>query len=267
MADYTNDTNAKPIASGEVEGGNLEYPKWISNAGLDGFPPAGFMMFTFKKRGKWDEKSTTRATATLFMPEQFSAPINVMWEKKDTGTSLSGVMDTLGTGWTKFKNNLGLSQGATMLSQKAFGSSANADDIAGFTTGQHQNPNFKVMFKGVDFRTFSFDFKFTPQSESDCAIVDQIIKEFRKAALPDNTSSGDPYLQYPDEVTIEYFWNGQKNKWLNGFKPAIITGINVDYTSGGQFIAMKNGFPAETKLTLTFQETDILVREDVNRGY
>lgn len=266
MVDYTNKRNVTDVV-GQEAGGNFEYPKWISSAGTGKFPPAGFMMFTFKKPDRWEHDSTTRSTVTLFMPEQFSAPVNVMWDKKSIGMAQSSVMDNIGAGAQKFWNNAGITQGATMMNQKLFGSTASADDMQQFQSGEHRNPNFKVMFNGVDFRTFSFDFKFTPQNEADCVIVDNIIKEFRKAALPATHADNASYLIYPDEVLIEYFWNGQKNEWLHNFKPAIITGINVDYTSGGQFIAMKNGFPAETKLSLQFQETDILVREDVLKGY
>lgn len=266
MADFNNKRNPDPIFGGS-SGSDLEYPHWISNAGQSGFPPAGFMIFQFKRRGKWSSTSSTVSTVTLFMPEQFQAPINVMWEKKDTGISDSTIGQAARVGVDKLIANSGVTEGMTQLSQKKFGSSASAEDMANFKVGRHTNPNFKVMFKGVDFRTFSFEFKFTPQSIDDCRIVDTIIKQFRKAALPDNNDSGDEYLSYPDEVVIEYYWNGQKNEWLHSFKPAIITGLNVDYTSGGRFIAMNNGFPAETKLSLQFQETDILVRGDIDKGY
>lgn len=252
---------------GRIQNSNLEYPRWISNSGSGKFPPAGFMIFTFQRRNRWDTTSSLRSTVTLFMPEQFQAPIKVLWEQKDTGVGLQSVQSAIGTVAQQQLDKSGLTQGATGLSQKLTGSGASMEDVAAFERGSHQNPNFKVMFKGVDFRTFSFEFKFTPQSNSDCSIVDEIIKVFRTAALPDNSSSGDATLNYPDEVVIEYYWNGQKNEWLHDFKPAVITGLNVDYTAGGRFIAMNNGFPAETKLSLQFQETDVLVRGDIDRGF
>jgi len=66
-------------------------------------------------------------------------------------------------------------------------------------------------------------------------------------------------LEYPLEAHLSITTNGGQNTIL--FKPAFITGINVNYGPGG-IAFLESGQPAGVNLTLTFKEMDIWTRDD-----
>lgn len=44
-----------------------------------------------------------------------------------------------------------------------------------------------------------------------------------------------PYLNYPNEVEIEYQWMGATNKYIHRFKRSVITSLDVSYTGAGMW--------------------------------
>lgn len=59
-----------------------------------------------------------------------------------------------------------------------------ASDLVQLNQGVMANPYLAQIFRGVNFRNFSFSFRLVPLSEDDCDIILDIIKTFRKHALP-----------------------------------------------------------------------------------
>jgi hypothetical protein len=46
------------------------------------------------------------------------------------------------------------------------------------------------------------------------------------------------------------------------FKPAMCTGIDIDYAGGGEMVIAKGGVPAAIKLSMTFSELVIHTQDD-----
>jgi hypothetical protein len=143
--------------------------------------------------------------------------------------------------------------------------------IAEYTLKKVLNPYMTLMFRSVDFRTFNMEFHFTPHSERESIEIHNIIKTFRSAQLP-ATSGSFSFLEYPMQVEITYYNalmadNDYKNKWLWKFKPCVINNISINASGAGFYAPMRNGFPAETIMNITFTENEILTREDIEKGY
>jgi hypothetical protein len=137
-----------------------------------------------------------------------------------------------------------------------------AGDLGSATTGAIVNPFLTQIFRGVNFRNFAYEFNLTPFHPEDCQTILDIVKTFRKWALPAGEAT-DWKLGYPGEVEIQYQFFGEENPWIHKFKRSVITSIDVVYTGAGQWGMMRNGFPAETVIKLTLSEIEIVTRPDV----
>lgn len=59
-------------------------------------------------------------------------------------------------------------------------------------------------------------------------------------------------------------WESNTNKWLNNFKRAVCSGINVNFAPLGQWAALRNGFPYMIELQTTWTEVEIITKGDIN---
>ena len=253
--------------------GRYLYPRELSNPDIH---PATIRF------GFFDRESAYRSMPTdevqLYMPESVSQPSTVSWDTEkfglignaignigraaasDTGSltseALKAVSNAPGAGFARALATIG-SSAAGLL-----GGNVSAEGLMGEVMGKIPNPYLTMIFRGVDFRSFSFVFKFTPYSEADCDTIDNIIKTFRKNALP---SKDGAMLAYPKECEIQYFWRGAENKWLHRFKRAVCTAVDVDYTGAGMFSTMRNGFPSTIVLSTKWSEVQLVTREDIGR--
>lgn len=251
----------------------LNYPVGI---GLDEANYPAWVKFDIYERQN-PANSIPLRTINLFLPERLNNPNTVSWDTERMGFLGSTIKNAVNNGVT----GSGLWSSATdagkiMASQAVYkgleelvrggGGRANSDQLQGALTGQVRNPFLTMFFRGVDFRTFEMQFKFCPHTLEDCTIIDDIITEFRANAVP--AGSGQPaFLGYPNEFQLTYMWRGNENKYLHKFKRCALTGVDVDYTSAGMWAVMRNGFPAETLMTLKFSEIDLVLRDDIRNGY
>lgn len=247
----------------------LSYPKTLSNQNLN---PA-WMEFQFYER-KSAKESRPTSTIQLYMPEAVSQPSTVSWDTEkfgivgnavvaahnDLGSVGGNVGDAASVGWARAQANL-MSAAASRL-----GGQVSAEGIMGATKGKIPNPYLTMVFRGVDFRNYGFNFKFFPFSESDTETIDEIIKTFRKNSLPPG-EQGAPFLGYPMELEVAYKWKSSNNRFLHKFKRSVITGIDIDYTTQNMFAVMRNGMPACISMNLKLSEIELVLRDDVTKGF
>lgn len=154
------------------------------------------------------------------------------------------------------------------LQQIAGGAASDLQGLGEQAAGMMLNPYLTQVFRAIDFRNFQYTFRFVPFAPSDCDTILEIINTFRKWALPEGEQGGaSVFLGYPGEVEIEYIFEGGGNPYLHKFKRSVITSIDVNYTGAGMWTMMRNGFPTETVMNVTFSEIQIIVRKDVENGY
>lgn len=129
------------------------------------------------------------------------------------------------------------------------------------------NPQLLVLFKGIGFRNFQFNFVFTPCNETEATSVTNIIKMFRLNAHPevDLNGAGRFYIA-PSTFDIEFFYKGKTNPNVQKISTCVLTSYNVDYAPSG-WSTHTDGMPVQTLLTLNFMETEIITRDKVNSGY
>lgn len=130
--------------------------------------------------------------------------------------------------------------------------------------GLAQNPFMTVLFKNPEFKTHSFTWRLVPREPEEARIVNRIIREFKRALLPDiakNTSG--TLLNYPDTVIIGFYGG---DNYLYRFKPCVITDMTVNYAPATtpSFFKGQENVPTEIELSLSLQEIEYWTKVDLD---
>ena len=146
----------------------------------------------------------------------------------------------------------------------------NLGDLALRGIGQAMNPQLQVLFRGVGFRSFQFDFVFTPYSKEETATVQEIIKAFKYAAAPKINStayfSQGLFMEVPFPFDIEFLYRGEKNPYVHSIGQSVLENISVDYGPNG-WATFNDGSPVQIKMTLQFKETVIIDKNLIDGGF
>jgi hypothetical protein len=153
----------------------------------------------------------------------------------------------------------------------------NITDLALYNSGYALNPQLQVLFKGSKNREFVFTFKFIPRNAYEALTIESIIRTLRYHAAPNYEAPGEDgninarYFIPPSQFEIEFLVMDQSAAFPNDKLPriakSVLSNIDVNYAPSGQFAAYQDYQPVETQLQLTFTETVILTKKDVEIGY
>ena len=151
-------------------------------------------------------------------------------------------------------------QGLTELIAKAT-TFDSASQLMAMSRGEIYNPNVELLYRGAGLRTFAFNYTFVPKNELEARQVNSIIMEFKKFSAPEETQSG--MFKVPHVWNVTYMTGGAKNPNMNAFKKAALTGVSVAHNPGlDMHMTFPNGMPVVTSMSLSFQEVDIITRND-----
>ncbi len=143
------------------------------------------------------------------------------------------------------------------------------------STGTVITPRMEMMFEGVGRRNFTYTFMFTPKSEQESRIVEEIIHQFKFYAMP---AFSDPQtrreMDIPGTFDIEYMYRGSRNNFLNRVHTCFLKSVAVQY-GADRYTAYKetsgnrgSGLPPQrSSLTLNFSELEVLNQEHITDGY
>ena len=147
-------------------------------------------------------------------------------------------------------------------------------------TGKVLNPHKAVVYQGPGgFRTFSYSFVMMPKSENEAKEILKIVRFFKKRMHPDTGAGGindvgSMTLTYPDEFHIQYFvnnervdGNGSSTTPLFKIHNCFLDSFSVDYTTSGIASFTDDGNPSTTTMSLSFKETQLLTKADIDAGY
>ena len=131
----------------------------------------------------------------------------------------------------------------------------------------------ELAFKGIDKRTFQYEFKMNPKSEEEAKEIRNIVNAFKFNMLPEfeGSDSAGRALIVPNTFDIQYMWNGAENHFLHKISTCVLESMNVTY--GGDRYKTHAGIngdgapPIETSLSLTFKELDLITREKAVEGF
>lgn len=124
------------------------------------------------------------------------------------------------------------------------------------------NPNTELLFQGPQLRSFSFNFKLTPRSDTESKIVRQIIGFFKRNMAPQTETSG-LYLKAPKIFEIKYYYNGKNiHPGIGLIKDCALQACNVDYTPDGSYMSFEDGAMVSYNLSLQFMELEPVYAKD-----
>ena len=167
-------------------------------------------------------------------------------------------------------------EAAKNMGSELVGGLTNVDPqaIQGFANkafGQANNPFMEVLFESVGMRTFSYDFTFSPRSPEETLDVQTIIKLFRFHMLPELQGANERFLTLPSTFDIHYMYqlsadNAKENSFYSKIATCVLTGCDVDYAPDG-VKSFESGAPTQIKMSLAFQETEMLTKQHVDAGF
>jgi hypothetical protein len=132
--------------------------------------------------------------------------------------------------------------------------------------GLAANPKKEQVFKGVDFRTFSFDYQFYPRNSDESNNVLRIIQEFKYHMHPEFKDTNNFIYIYPSEFDIFYYTGGSENLNLHRHTSCVLTEMSVNYTPNGNFTTFPDGMPTQINITLQFRELALLTKDKIKDG-
>lgn len=138
-------------------------------------------------------------------------------------------------------------------------------DYIGLKSRVITNPNTNTTFEGNTIRTFEFTFKLIAQSQQEASIIKKIHETFRYFSYADlNTENSNLFLSYPAPWTIRFIdgTTGQENQYIPGIWSCYLTTVNSTFNSSSNMY-FKDNAPLEVDISLSFQETRVLNRNDL----
>jgi len=240
-------------------------------------------------------------TILLYMPEDISTGHKANWNGKNFSNIGAGIMKVAGgitavdklsqalTGLDNAATNFVPLAGAQIVNAaigKITGESVSLDEFFGGTRGVILNPNSELLFSGLDMRNFTLNYKLVPRNSDEAKQVDQIIRTFKKGMLPyGNSNYTDPggtfladvvtlgiggtgnlsanYIKVPDVCRVSFMRGGALNPDVPQYKTCALTQVDVSYTPDGTYAITEEGKMVAYQLSLSFQETKLVFREEI----
>lgn len=128
------------------------------------------------------------------------------------------------------------------------------------------NPQMEVLFTQMEFRIFQLDFLLTPRDASEAEQIKAIVQAFKFHQAPELDGSGRYYI-VPSMFQVDFYFQGEQNKHLHKLAPAVLTSVQID-SAPQSWVTHPDGAPVQTRLTLQFQETEIMTKQNIeSKGY
>ena len=181
------------------------------------------------------------------------------------GYKSDGVMGAMGGALGSARDQIlsGGSTGAAILAARALG----ADDIAQgleFSSKTTINPRMNTAFTGNTLRTFSFSFKLIGSSKQEVDTIRQIQRYFQEQVYAAELGGEKVMLKYPNQWRIEFMDpNGSELTHVPKIYTSYLTSCSTHINATGATFR-KDMSPYEVDVSLSFQETKVLTRDELN---
>nr|QMP82977.1 MAG: hypothetical protein [Caudoviricetes sp.] len=213
---------------------------------------------------------------SLYIPDSMDYSQTIQWENANLLEAGKNLVQGIagGKGGSKDKSD-GQKIGNIASSMKslsgAVGAAAAAatslpGELVGNALGYALNPQLLVLFRAIGFRTFQYDFYFTPKNPTEAKAVRRIIRAFRFHAHPEINGQYGVFYIIPSTFDIEFIHKGKENKNIHKVKTCVLLKYDIDYAPFG-WATYTDGMPVQTRLSLQFQETQIVTKSDIEKGY
>jgi hypothetical protein len=203
------------------------------------------------------------------------------------GTQLGAVVKSLESGSDQVATNLqkmaqGLQSEIALKAISGTGLFGSAEAITQGIGGKIQNPYTEQIFKGIEPRSFSFNWRLVPRNKEEQTQIDELIRAFRYNSLPDYSAEltpngqaspgdnlSDRWLTVPSVWNIRFFSGGNEMKYIPLLKVCVIKNISVNFTPDNvwstHLVDGKQPAPVAYDLSIEFQEVEIITRTEVEK--
>ena len=222
---------------------------------------APFIRFTIKPHD-----DPNRVVIFLYQPPGFSVADGANYANFDIGSIKGGIglMQSLGKGGGSGLTRADLGAFAMMGKDKLLTGSDTIDKITSggaISAGIATNPYTRTAYESTNVRTFSFSFKLVAESKEESIQAKNIERTFRKFLYPKR--AGAIALVYPPLFNIEFYSNGEPNKYMPKIRPCYLTSLESTFNESTTAMHADTGAPVEVNITVGFQEERVLVRQDL----
>lgn len=291
MADLGGDTTTNPEASPNTSGSALIFPGDLVSQGHF----IRFSAFEYSRGTRGDpaaKKGQSAGHVILPMPDNLSTTYNAQYVNGELGVfgrmSAGATTDILGL-YNKAKEAskagaaFDVNKSVTDL-LKVWGGKAmdSALGVAGYAVldafentqvgmgaqvagGFARNPHMALLFRGVEFRSHSFQYKLIARNAAESQTLYDICKFFKTWMLPSYIQGFDNNLfSYPYEFEIEF----SHPDYLFHIGESVLTSFTPSYHATGKPLYFKETHaPVALTIEMSFTETAILTRESVTSAY
>jgi len=195
----------------------------------------------------------------LPLPASVGNSYSPNWEMTDTTwlswmlSSAGNLANSGGTNMTETVKNVG----AGLLD-----SGVNAVEIAlggkfsQLFGAKIRNPKKQALFNGIDPRSFTFDYLFSPQSLHEAELIERMIRSLTQFTLPKD-SEDNLFYEFPYEFELEFHNVAGYPK----ISPCVCTGISTNYNPTVVQL-LQSGHPVQIGLSMSFLETSLRTRDN-----
>jgi hypothetical protein len=226
----------------------------------------------------------TNDSIVLYMPAQISTNYTADYKETELGANFGEAagrisksdMSTLGGVGELVKGLSGMAAHQTERAAGALVGTAIGGDINAARdklSNRAQNNFLEACFTGLQFRKFSFQWKFTPKSPEEAKQVMKIIKTFKFHMLPEmKGGEHGRWFGNPAEFDLFYMFRGDENEWINKIQTCVLRNMDVNYAPNGYqtfrpIEGVQGAPPTEIDMKLDFQETKLITKEDALKGF
>ena len=131
------------------------------------------------------------------------------------------------------------------------------------------NPRNEMLFNGMQFKSYSFNFNLVPMRKEDSDSIQTAIRTIQRASAP-SMKGAKMFMTYPDTWNITFMSEGSNegNEYLMKINECCCTNVGVNYTPQGSSNNLhKNNAPLAVELSLDFTEVVIPTIETIDEGY
>jgi hypothetical protein len=216
-----------------------------------------------------------KAAIALHTPNNLNIRYSTNWESEDTAggvvlaelgqAGIDAITKFFTTGSMKLPTENEDAPISHAIANIALQKGPNAGMISA-ATGLAANPRKEQVFKGVDFRTFTFDYQFFPRSEPEAKNVENIIQMFKFHMHPEMKDAKSFIYLYPSEFDIVYYKGSDENLHIHRHTSCVLVDMGINYTPNGNFNTFSNGMPTQINITLTFKELALMDKDMIANG-
>lgn len=258
---------------GQILGGNFKAA--AKGAAVVGGASAIGVAAIASQAGQFTKQMKRLSTAiALHTPNALQARYGVNYEEAETApfqmamVGLETIGKAIADGVNPNKNvtSQTLSPGLGAAAAISLNRVPGKDSISAIT-GLAVNPKKEQIFRGVDFRTWTFDYQFFPRNEKEMQNVENIIYTFKLHMHPEFKDSKNFLYIYPSEFDIVHYNGAEENLHLPRHTSCVLTDMTINYTPQTQFTAFEGGAPTQINVSLTFKELIQMSKERIQEGF